>query len=131
MRHLVPLVSMCLLSKVHTNQKYIISVTAILLKVLHVPTAPLRGSSFGEIVAKMDLMGMIMLTASLTFLVVGLNLGGQSLPWNSPTVIAMLVAAVITFLLFVIAEKIAELPVAPPKLFMHWRWRNVPIIIGE
>lgn len=79
----------------------------------------------------MDLMGMTMLIGTLSFLVIGLNSGGQVAPWNSPMIIGMFTAAAASFVLFVIAEKYAKLPVAPLGLFVQWKWRNVPIMMGR
>ncbi|KAJ7584656.1 major facilitator superfamily domain-containing protein [Mycena floridula] len=73
---------------------------------------------------------MFFLVASLSFLVVALNLGGQSIPWSSPSIIGILCAAVVSLVAFVIAEFYAELPVAPVNLFSQWKWRNVPIMLG-
>lgn len=75
-------------------------------------------------------MGMMTLIATLTFLVIALNLGGQAYPWNSSIIIGMFCAAAASFLAFVVAENFAQLPVAPMYLFVQWEWRNVPLIIG-
>ncbi|KAG5642470.1 hypothetical protein DXG03_002748 [Asterophora parasitica] len=88
-----------------------------------------KGATTLSKLAKLDFAGMATLIATLTFLVVALNLGGQSLPWGSPTIIGMFVAAAGSFALFVLAEKYAKSPVAPLGLFVQWRWRNVPLII--
>ncbi len=37
----------------------------------------------------------------------------------------------VAFIAFVFAEKYAKLPVAPLNLFVQWKWRNVPIMLGE
>jgi len=79
----------------------------------------------------LDIGGIITLMATLAFFIVGLNIGGQSKPWNSPLVVGMLCAAGVTFILFVIAENKAKEPIAPPRLFTQWRWRNVPLVIGR
>ncbi|KAH8810400.1 major facilitator superfamily domain-containing protein [Flagelloscypha sp. PMI_526] len=72
---------------------------------------------------------MILLVSWLSFVVIILNLGGQVLPWTHPTLIGLYVGTGVGFALFVAAEHYAELPVAPPKLFTQWKWRNVPIML--
>jgi len=74
---------------------------------------------------------MVTLVATLAFLVVGLNVGGQSKPWNSPFVIGMFCAAGVSFILFILAESRAKEPIAPPNLFVQWKSRNVPLVIGN
>lgn len=100
------------------------------MKALHLPPSPSQNSSVRVTLAKMDVMGMTMLVSTLTFLVIGLNLGGQAFAWNSPTIIGMFCAAGVSFIAFVVAENYATLPVAPMNLFVEWQWRNVPIIVG-
>ncbi|KAG6909102.1 hypothetical protein DXG01_001976 [Tephrocybe rancida] len=80
-------------------------------------------------IEKLDFPGMVTLVAALTFLTVALNLGGQSRPWGSPTIIGMFCAAAVMTVAFVVAEKYAREPVAPMRYFAQWRWRNVPLII--
>ncbi|KIJ44518.1 hypothetical protein M422DRAFT_30362 [Sphaerobolus stellatus SS14] len=63
-----------------------------------------------------DILGMPMLIATLTFLVIALNTGGQSLPF-------------VSFVGFLLVEKWAKMPIAPLHLFSKWEWRNVPIIV--
>ncbi|KAG5637006.1 hypothetical protein H0H81_006150 [Sphagnurus paluster] len=86
-------------------------------------------SSIRTNLARLDFAGMLTLIATLAFLVVALNLGGQSLPWGSPTIIGMFVAAGVSFVLFIVVERYSVQPVAPLGLFVSWRWRNVPLII--
>lgn len=67
----------------------------------------------------------------LTFIVIALNLGGQAFPWNSPTIIGMFCAAGVSFVGFIVIENYAKEPIAPMNLFTQWRWRNVPLMMGE
>jgi len=53
------------------------------------------------------------------------------MPWHSPTIIGLLVAAGVSWVGFWVAEKHAKMPVAPVKLFVRWEWRNVPLMFGE
>lgn len=98
-------------------------VTLILWRNLRLPRTPFQGSTIRGTLRKLDLTGMAMLVSTLTFLVVALNLGGQELPWKSPTIIGLFCAAGGSFISFVVAENYAKEPVAPIKLFVCWRWR--------
>ncbi|KAF5383203.1 hypothetical protein D9615_004935 [Tricholomella constricta] len=106
-------------------------ITVILLIALRNSGSPAlqKWSSIRTKLVKLDFVGMATLIATLTFIVVALNLGGQSLPWKSPTIVGMFCAAAVSFAAFVLAENYAAQPVAPMNLFVQWRWRNVPLII--
>lgn len=105
-------------------------VTFLLYRALHLPPSTARITSFRDGVKRVDLLGMLMIVLSLSFVIVSLNLGGQTLPWNAPTIIGCFSASFVSFVAFVVVENFAELPVAPMHLFVQWRWRNVPIMIG-
>jgi hypothetical protein len=79
---------------------------------------------------RIDLIGMAMLVSCLSFLIVGLNMGGQPLSWSSPTILGFFAASSVSLVLFIIAEHHAELPVVPLYVFTQWKWRNVPIIMS-
>ncbi|KAG6809887.1 hypothetical protein H0H92_014268 [Tricholoma furcatifolium] len=52
--------------------------------------------------------------------VIALNLGGQSFPWSSPTIICMLCADAVMIIAFIIVENYASEPIAPMKFFAQW-----------
>ncbi|GLB39226.1 putative MFS general substrate transporter [Lyophyllum shimeji] len=108
-------------------------ITLILLKALQTSARPRSASSQKSStrakLATLDFAGMTTLISTLTFLVVALNLGGQSMPWNSATVISMFCAAAASFVAFIVVENYARKPIAPMRLFVQWRWRNVPLAI--
>ncbi|KIJ29835.1 hypothetical protein M422DRAFT_187888 [Sphaerobolus stellatus SS14] len=66
---------------------------------------------------------------TLAFLVIALNTGGQTLPWNSSVIIGLLCASGMAFVGFILAERWAKMPIAPLHLFTKWEWRNVPLIV--
>lgn len=49
---------------------------------------------------EMDLIGMVCIIASVTSLLLAIQWGGQTLPWDSPTVIGLLVGAALIFIMF-------------------------------
>ncbi|KAK1218328.1 hypothetical protein PQX77_018999 [Marasmius sp. AFHP31] len=104
-------------------------ITLILIFALRLPRTPSPIRTFRDVLTKVDLIGMFLLVACLSCLIVALNSGGQTAPWDSPMVIGLACAAGVTFILFWVAEKYAVMPVAPPRLFVKWEWRNVPISI--
>ncbi|KAF2788733.1 MFS general substrate transporter [Melanomma pulvis-pyrius CBS 109.77] len=60
-----------------------------------------------------DTAGSILLTGSVAFLILGLNLGGNVYPWKHPLVIASLVIAVVAGAIFIRVEEKAARPVMP------------------
>ncbi|THU96667.1 MFS general substrate transporter [Dendrothele bispora CBS 962.96] len=104
-------------------------ITFILLRYLRIPSTSTHIRSFKDALTKIDLIGMFMLMACLSFIVVSLNSGGQETSWGSPEIIGLLVAAGISWIGFWVAEKHTRMPIAPMKLFVQWEWRNVPLMI--
>ncbi|PSN61848.1 MFS general substrate transporter [Corynespora cassiicola Philippines] len=60
-----------------------------------------------------DAAGSVMLTGSVAFLILGLNLGGNVYPWKHPLVISSLVIAAIAGTVLVQVERKATRPVMP------------------
>ncbi|KAH7395018.1 major facilitator superfamily domain-containing protein [Phaeosphaeria sp. MPI-PUGE-AT-0046c] len=69
-----------------------------------------------------DFAGSILLSGSVAFLILGLNLGGNIFPWNHPLVIVSLIVAFVAGIMLVRVESLAERPVMPlPMLFSEPR----------
>lgn len=69
-----------------------------------------------------DIAGSILLTVSVAFLILGLNLGGNIFPWEHPLVIVSLVVAVVAGAMLIRVESRAQRPVMPlPMLFSQPR----------
>ncbi|ESK88241.1 mfs drug [Moniliophthora roreri MCA 2997] len=102
-------------------------ITVVLWRALNLARTRSDIRSFRDVITKVDIMGMCLLVACLSFLIVTLNTGGQTIPWDSPMIIGMLCASGVAFVAFWLAEKYAKMPVAPTRLFVKWEWRNVPI----
>jgi len=66
-----------------------------------------------------DFKGSLLLTLSITFLILGLNLGGNVFPWTHPFVIASLIIFGIGFPLFIYTESLVSLPIMPLGLILH------------
>ncbi|PHH71175.1 hypothetical protein CDD83_5248 [Cordyceps sp. RAO-2017] len=66
-----------------------------------------------------DARGSLLLTASITFLILGLNLGGNVLPWSHPFVVASLVVFAVCFPAFLAVESRAAKPIMPLYLIRH------------
>jgi EmrB/QacA subfamily drug resistance transporter len=64
-----------------------------------------------------DYLGTSMLALSASCLVLYTSLGGTSYPWSSPFMVALAVAGVVFGVAFLFAERRAEEPVIPLKLF--------------
>jgi MFS family permease len=72
--------------------------------------------TFRETLKTFDIAGSLTLTVTVTFLILGLNLGGNIFSWTHPAVISSLVLFCITSAFLVRIEKKAPLPVVPLEL---------------
>ncbi|KAF5026848.1 hypothetical protein F66182_1043 [Fusarium sp. NRRL 66182] len=63
-----------------------------------------------------DFRGSLLLTTAITFVILGLNLGGNVLPWSHPFVVTSLVIFAATFPLFLWVESLVENPIMPLHL---------------
>ncbi|KAJ9607073.1 hypothetical protein H2200_008145 [Cladophialophora chaetospira] len=74
--------------------------------------------------SRIDFLGSAFLVASLVLLLMGLNTGGNQLPWDHPAIIASLVLSAVTFVVFVYVEsnpRWAPEPVLPVVLIAKTR----------
>ncbi|KAG7092115.1 hypothetical protein E1B28_008489 [Marasmius oreades] len=104
-------------------------INIILIFALRLPRTPSPIRTFRDVLTKVDLIGMFLLVSALSFIIIALNSGGQTASWGSPMVIGLMCAAGLSFFLFWIAEKYAQMPVAPTRLFTKWEWRNIPLSV--
>ncbi|KAF9765922.1 hypothetical protein IL306_001725 [Fusarium sp. DS 682] len=66
---------------------------------------------------RVDFSGSLLLVVAISVQLVGLSLGGNELPWDSPWVIGALVGSVALFALFLfVEEKTSAIPVIPLRL---------------
>ncbi|KAK5998431.1 Multidrug resistance protein fnx1 [Cladobotryum mycophilum] len=72
--------------------------------------------SVREALRSFDFMGSALLTTTIAFLILGLNLGGNILPWSHPFVVTSLVIATVFFPTFLFNESRAEKPIMPLHL---------------
>ncbi|KAL2761164.1 hypothetical protein ACRALDRAFT_2095707 [Sodiomyces alcalophilus JCM 7366] len=72
-----------------------------------------KRKSFTETLKTFDIKGSFLLTVSITFFILGLNLGGNVLPWSHPFVIASLVIFALSFPSFLYSQALAERPIMP------------------
>ncbi|KAI9800897.1 MAG: hypothetical protein M1833_003034 [Piccolia ochrophora] len=69
---------------------------------------------------RIDFLGATTLVLSLVLLLLGLNSGGNIVPWNHPLVYVSLPLSALSFALFVyVEEKIASEPIIPTRLLLH------------
>ena len=66
-----------------------------------------------------DYAGAALLAAALTAIVLLADLGGSAAPWTSPLIIGLGVAAVLSFVAFVVVERRSAEPVMPLELFRN------------
>ncbi|KAL8808016.1 MAG: hypothetical protein Q9182_000294 [Xanthomendoza sp. 2 TL-2023] len=69
---------------------------------------------------RVDCLGSLLLVTAIILLLVGLNSGGNTVPWNHPLVIASLPLSCVFFIGFAYVEvKLAVEPVIPVKLLLN------------
>lgn len=82
---------------------------------LHNPRTPVK-----EGLKAIDWTGSLLCIGGTLMLLMGLEFGGVTYPWASPTVLCLMIFGVITIGLFVVNEwKFAKYPVTPVRLFRH------------
>ncbi|KAI2615669.1 MFS general substrate transporter [Hypoxylon sp. NC1633] len=72
-----------------------------------------KHQTFAQAMKAFDFKGSLLLTTSTTFLILGLNLGGNVLPWSHPFTIASLVIFGVCFPLCLYVESRHERPIMP------------------
>ncbi|MBM9510635.1 MFS transporter [Actinacidiphila acididurans] len=82
---------------------------AVIAAVLHIPARRTEH--------RIDYLGMAVVAAAATCLVLVTSLGGTTLKWSSPGIIGLAVAGVVLVVVFLFIERRAEEPVLPPRLF--------------
>ncbi|CAO1605834.1 hypothetical protein XANCAGTX0491_009339 [Xanthoria calcicola] len=69
---------------------------------------------------RVDVLGSLVLVSAIILLLVGLNSGGNTVPWNHPLVLASLPIALLLFAAFVYVEThLAIEPVIPVRLLLN------------
>ena len=72
--------------------------------------------------SRVDFLGSALLILSLVFLLLGLNTGGNQLPWSHPLIVTSLVLAPTIFIAFLYVEdKVAQEPIIPVRLVARTR----------
>lgn len=71
-----------------------------------------------EGLAAVDWIGSLMIVGATLMFLLGLEFGGVTFPWGSPTVICLLVFGVVVAALFIVVELyVAKFPVIPLRIF--------------
>lgn len=87
---------------------------------LRMPSKKLEVFEIEEKWTRIDFAGSVTLVTAIVLLCVGLNSGGNTLPWNHPVVIASLALSATLFLAFgYIESQIALEPIIPVRLFLN------------
>ena len=69
--------------------------------------------------AKIDSLGIVTLMVALTTILLATSLGGTSYPWGSSTIIGLYAVGFVALVAFVLAERRAEEPIIPLRLFKN------------
>jgi MFS family permease len=95
----------------------LIAISAIL--VACIVKIPVKEKNMSRI-KRVDFLGAFTLVSTLVLLLVGLNSGGNIVPWNHPIVLATLPLSAVGFLIFIYVEdKVASEPVIPVRLLLN------------
>lgn len=86
-------------------------VSLILISLFYHPVLPKNKN------LKVDWLGTLVFAASISALMLGLELGGKDYAWNSPVIIGLFVAAAVLFVGFYFIERAASAPIIPFPLF--------------
>ncbi|KAI8965851.1 MFS general substrate transporter [Daldinia sp. FL1419] len=84
-----------------------------------------KHQSFKEGMKTFDFVGSVLLTTSTTFLILGINLGGNVLPWSHPFIIASLVIFCVSFPSCLYVESKHERPIMPLVLLQRSPRANI------
>lgn len=98
---------------------------AVIAAVLHIPVR--------RATHRIDYLGMALVAAAATSLVLMTSLGGTTWPWDSPQIIGLAVLGVALIAAFVVVERRADEPVLPPRLFRirtFWLCSVISFVIG-
>ncbi|ADB51709.1 MFS transporter [Conexibacter woesei] len=68
---------------------------------------------------RIDWLGTALMASGVSCLILFLSLGGTTQPWGSPQSVALGVAGLVLTVLFVLAERRAEEPILPLRLFSN------------
>lgn len=95
--------------------------SAILVTVfVRLPTKELDEAESDEKWKRIDFTGAIVLTSAIVILLVGLNAGGNTVPWFHPLVLVTLPLSSALFLVFVYVETSYDVePIIPVKLLLN------------
>lgn len=92
---------------------------------MHNPRTKLRDG-----LKAIDWFGTVSINAVILLLLLGLNFGGVTFPWNSPTVICLVVFGTVLVAFFLYAEKrLASYPLVDLRLFNDWS-NSAVLVIG-
>ena len=91
---------------------------------VHTPKTPLVAG-----LKAIDWLGALTVTAATLLLLLGLGFGGVNFPWNSATVLCLMILGIILFVFFFLSQwKLAKYPVMPVTLFSSWS--NAAVLIA-
>ncbi|GAA3724647.1 MDR family MFS transporter [Salinactinospora qingdaonensis] len=78
---------------------------------------------------KLDYLGTLLLAIASASIVLFTSWGGSQYEWDDPIIIALAVAAVVAAVLFVVAERFADEPIIPLRLFRDRNF-NLTALVG-
>ncbi|KAI8320256.1 MFS general substrate transporter [Martensiomyces pterosporus] len=91
--------------------------TVYLAIVLRLPR-PESAPTWGEGIRSLDYLGVTIIIASVSLIIVGMNMGGTLLSWSSPATIICLVVGCVLLGVFVVVElRIPRVPLVPMWIF--------------
>ena len=103
----------------HLSWRWIFYINLPLGAVALVILAATLPATIDRVRRRIDYAGAALLAAALTATVLLADLGGTAAPWTSPLIVALGVAALLSFVFFVQVERRSAEPVIPLELFRN------------
>ena len=90
---------------------------ALVIMTVRIPVKAV--GSIKEKLGKIDVLGAILLLTALILMLIGLNSGGNIVPWNHPLVLSSLPLAAVSFIAFIWVDSRVSEPIIPVRLLLE------------
>jgi EmrB/QacA subfamily drug resistance transporter len=103
----------------HTTWRWVFYINLPLGAVALVVVAAVLHSPSERVRHQIDYLGVLVVSAAITCIVLVTSLGGTTFGWASATIVGLIVAACVLVVLSIVVERRAVEPILAPRLFRH------------